>query len=166
MNENNDSENELVSKTQRKLEATALQQLGMELGTLKSAQLQQLALPESLLAALAEYKRLPNSHGAKRRQLQFIGKLMRHCDYDQLRKDIDRLRDTRRRKSSTKNSATVWLEKLIDGGDEEISSFMTNYPQCNRQQLRQLLREYKRGNIDKQAAITSRITALIQQQVS
>lgn len=68
------------SKTRRKKEAQRLQALGETLTRLPISRLTQLPLEDELIAAIEQFQRLPNSHGAKRRQLQFIGKLMRSAD--------------------------------------------------------------------------------------
>jgi ribosome-associated protein len=68
------------SKSQRKRDMTALQELGEKLTLLPPTKLQSAALPEELLAALSEFARIPEKHGARRRQLQFIGKVMRGLD--------------------------------------------------------------------------------------
>ena len=88
-------EDEPPSKTQLKEEANKLQKLGVELTTLKPTILQMLSLNSRLLAAIEEFNRLPNSHGARRRQLQFIGKLMRDCDYDAITRQIENLTNPR-----------------------------------------------------------------------
>jgi ribosome-associated protein len=78
-----------VSKSARKREAEQLQALGRALTELKAADLDALAeqhpraLPEKLRQAIADYQRFP-SHGARRRQLQFIGRLMRDIDPEPL----------------------------------------------------------------------------------
>jgi len=70
------------SKSQRKRDMTALQKLGQDLTTLGKKQLEKLPLPDTLIAALAEYQRLPNSNEARRRQLQFIGRVMRDANHN------------------------------------------------------------------------------------
>jgi ribosome-associated protein len=77
--ENDDELDEGPSRTQRKNASKALTRLGEGLLSLRSQKIEALDLPDSLLAALAEAKRL-TSFGAKRRQAQFIGKLMRKLD--------------------------------------------------------------------------------------
>ena len=67
------------SKSQRKREATALQDLGELLVKLTPAQLRQVPLPEELLAAVRTAQAIPQ-RGARKRQLQLIGKLMRRLD--------------------------------------------------------------------------------------
>lgn len=81
---------ETPSKSQRKRDMDALQQLGESLLALSRAQLDRLDLPESLLRAIQEAKIIP-SRGAKRRQLQYIGKLMRHVDPAPIRAFLDQL---------------------------------------------------------------------------
>jgi ribosome-associated protein len=71
------------SRTARKNASEELQKVGEALTTLRSERLARLDLPEQLRDAIAEAKRLSN-FGAKRRQLQFIGKLMRRLDPDVL----------------------------------------------------------------------------------
>jgi ribosomal 50S subunit-associated protein YjgA (DUF615 family) len=71
------------SRTARKNASTELQKLGEGLIELRPVKLARLDLPERLLDAIAEAKRIP-SFGAKRRQAQFIGKLMRKLDAESL----------------------------------------------------------------------------------
>lgn len=77
------------SKTRRKKEMHALQALGEQLTTLSSARLERLDLPPQLLEAIREYQRLPNRHGARRRQRQYIGRLMRATDHESLRRQLE-----------------------------------------------------------------------------
>lgn len=65
------------SKSSRKREMTALQELGERLANSTPAFIASCALPQNLVDALQEFARLPHKHGARRRQLQYIGKLMR-----------------------------------------------------------------------------------------
>ena len=76
--EDDDDEN-VISKSQRKRESTALQDLGEHLVKLTPAQLRRVPLPEDLLAAVRTAQAIPQ-RGARKRQLQLIGKLMRRLD--------------------------------------------------------------------------------------
>ncbi|HET7131413.1 MAG TPA: ribosome biogenesis factor YjgA [Gammaproteobacteria bacterium] len=71
------------SRTQLKNESRDLQKLGEALLDLRADAFDALPLPELLREAIAEAKRL-KSFGAKRRQLQYIGKLMRRLDADDI----------------------------------------------------------------------------------
>ncbi|MCH7830759.1 MAG: DUF615 domain-containing protein [Proteobacteria bacterium] len=79
------------SKSARKREQLALQQLGEELVGLKQGDLNSLSLDESLLEAVMEARRI-KAHGALRRQKQYIGKLMRHIDPEPIRSGLAGLR--------------------------------------------------------------------------
>jgi len=72
------------SKSQRKREALALQELGETLVTLKPAQLDKIPLPEELREAVLAARQI-NQHGARKRQLQYIGRLMREIDPEPIR---------------------------------------------------------------------------------
>ncbi|MBW1836331.1 MAG: DUF615 domain-containing protein [Deltaproteobacteria bacterium] len=67
------------SRTWRKNEAQALQRLGEQLVALPFGKLETMGLPDELLTAI-EFVRKIRSHGARRRQIQYIGALMRHID--------------------------------------------------------------------------------------
>ena len=82
---------EYKSRTQRKNEDRARQRLGEQLVTLPPGQLGALELPEELLEALA-FARKVKSHGARRRQMQYIGTLMRHIDPQPIQAALDRMR--------------------------------------------------------------------------
>ena len=72
------------SKSSLKREMTARQELGERLANSSPALVERCRLPEYLAESLREYARLPNKHGARRRQLQYIGKLMRDLDDETL----------------------------------------------------------------------------------
>lgn len=71
-----DTEDDWVSRSQRKRESTALQEMGEELCALGDGALKSIDLPEVLVEAVLEWKRIPSREG-KRRQLQYVGRLMR-----------------------------------------------------------------------------------------
>ena len=79
------------SKSARKREYLALQKLGEELITIRESDLQSMPLDEDLLEAIMETRRI-KSHGALRRQKQYIGKLMRHVDPEPIKAALERLR--------------------------------------------------------------------------
>lgn len=71
--------NEEKSKSQLKREAKALQQLGANLTQLSLKQLDQIPLPEQLLEAILQVKKI-KSHSAKKRDIQFIGRILRNIE--------------------------------------------------------------------------------------
>lgn len=130
------------SKTQRKKRMTELQKMGEDLLSLNKKQLEQIEVPEPLLGALREYQRLPNRNEAKRRQLQFIGKLMRGSDHESIRAALEKLRTPDRQEIRRGQDIEHWGERLLSGGEDEIQAFIETWPDAERQTLRQLLRRY------------------------
>jgi len=127
------------SRTAVKQEAEALQKLGERLVALSKVQVQAMDIPEKLKDAVLFAQTIP-SHGAKRRQLQFIGSLMRTIDPGPVEKAIDHLSLDRMKAQNRFKTIEALRDNLIKGGDNEVSRFMKTYPETDRQRLRQLVR--------------------------
>lgn len=142
----NDDQPALPSKSSRKREMTAAQDLGKSLLTLNARQLAALQLPDELLAALKEYRRLPNSNEAKRRQLQFIGKVMRRMDHEAIGEALERLRKPDPAEARRGRCIEQWAERLMtEEGQDAINEFLATHPVAERQVLRQLQRNLLSG---------------------
>ena len=136
------------SKSERKREAERLQRLGRTLGELSFEQLNQMSLPDDLHAALLDYQRFP-SHGAKRRQLQFIGKLMRAIDVEPIEDQLAHLQGESAAAAYTFKQLEQWRDALINS-DEALTQFVAEYPQVDRQQLRQAIKKVSSAADDTQ----------------
>ena len=165
-NSESESEADLPSKTRLKQEATELQQLGKHLTTLSSAVLRKLPVNETLISAIEEFNRLPNRHGAQRRQLQFIGRLMRDLDYSAVTKAIDDLESAHLRKQKKPPIAQVLCERILESGDSEINAVLTQHPQLERQTMRQFYREYQRSDAAGRGKFESKLRNYLQQQIN
>lgn len=133
------------SKTKAKEEVEALQDLGKRLVAVGNDRLKKLDIPESLLDALLEAKRI-SSHGALRRQMQYIGKLMRDVDTDPIQEMLDELDGI----SNKANARFHALEKLRDRLIEDeavITTLKNDYPELDVSALRTL----RRNTIKEQA---------------
>ena len=126
------------SKTQLKKLATELQGLGQQLTAFKISDLDRLPLSDRLRSAVVEFKRLPNSHGAKRRQLQFIGKLMRESDKEKIESAIAKLNSSTIQVNQTEQLILDLAEQVIDKGDTAINELVAYHSNLKRQKLRQL----------------------------
>lgn len=115
------------SKTRQKREAEALQALGEALAELPAAVLASLELPERLLQALEEYGRI-GSHEARRRQRQFIGRLMRHVDPAPLQAFLEDRRRPGREAARLFRLAGEWRDRLLRDGDPALHAFVAAYP--------------------------------------
>ena len=132
-----------MSKTDLKKYSDRLQQLGESLLTLRADLMQRLNLSEKLLDAVAEAKRITNFEG-RRRQMQYIGKLMRGVDEDTLTA-VEAALDEQS-KGSAKGSlhqAEQWRDRLI-ADDEALTAWMQLDPQSDVQHLRALIRQARK----------------------
>ena len=138
------------SKSELKRQALGQQELGRELTTLRPAQLAELPLPEKLAAAIADYQRFP-SRGARRRQLQYIGRLMRDLDCAPIEAALDTLRGHSAEAQYEFHLLERWRERLVESPDDALTEFLEAYPNTDRQALRhQLQRLHKAGTEEQQ----------------
>lgn len=150
------------SKTQRKKDAHAQQQLGQQLTQLSEHRLDELPLTDSLRAALAEFKRIPHKRGAVKRQLQYIGRLIRDCDTEAIEAELSARQDLATTASETgmgQDTATAehWCGIILRQGDAGIQQAVNAIPAINRQELRQLYRNYSGAPAPKKTAAEQRI---------
>jgi ribosome-associated protein len=129
---------EIVSKTRRKREMHELQALGAELARLSEAQLESIELPEALLEA----KRI-SSHEAKRRQMQYIGRLMRGLDPAPIRARLGEIEGSSAQATARHRRLESWRERLL-GDDEALTEFAAEHPGADLQALRTLIRNARK----------------------
>jgi ribosome-associated protein len=130
------------SKTQLKAEADEKQALGEALLTLRADLMTRLDLPDKLIEALAQAKRITNFEG-RRRQMQFIGKLMRPLNMDPIRAAIDEQANGSADLTLALHQAEQWRDKLI-ASDDALGAWLTDYPGTDSQQLRALIRQARK----------------------
>jgi ribosome-associated protein len=159
------SELELPSKTQLKQEATEQQLLGKRLTAYSSAILAKLPISEKLIAVIEEYNRLPNNHGARRRQLQFIGKLMRDVDQLAVNKAISDMEIGHLKKQKKPAAAKTWRDRILESGDAEINAALEQFPQLERQTIRQLYREFHRAKEANRDKFREKLQIYLQQHI-
>lgn len=134
-----------ISRTDLKRESTELQKLGEELLTLRADLLSKLDLPDKLLEALAEAKRITNFEG-KRRQMQFVGKLMRQLEpevREAARAALVEQHMPSARETALLHTAEQWRDRLI-AADEAVAQWIQDFPQTDTQQLRALVRQARK----------------------
>ena len=146
---------ELPSKSQRKRDAKALQTLGAELVELSPSQLDQLQLSAELRDAIDLARRIREKSGRKR-QLLYIGKLLRHVDAEPLQRQLDGIRLQDREAAARLHRLEHWRERLIDQGDAALADLLDEFPQADRQHVRQLARNARQERDHGQAPKTAR----------
>jgi len=140
---NSDDQDPLLapSKSQLKRDMLELQALGTKLIGLDKGLIDKCKLPAPLLAAISEYKRLPNKNEARRRQLQFIGKLMRSVDTSEIDKVLNQLNQHVGLEKQKFQQLELLREKLLAGDEDTLKQVIDENPGLDIQHLSQLIRQ-------------------------
>jgi len=126
------------SKSQKKRDMHELQALGIELLTVPVNRLEPLGLPETLMEALAEGRRI-TAHEGRRRQLQYIGKLMRNLDPEPIREVVAAFKLGHAKDALALHESEAWRVRLMEN-DTALAEFVDAHPGTDVQQLRSLVR--------------------------
>jgi ribosome-associated protein len=131
-----------ISKSQRKRESLALQDLGEALLELSQEQVSELDLPERLLDAVLAAKAI-SKFGARKRQLQYIGRLMRGVDGEAIAARLESWKGHSRKMTTHLHLLERWRARLLED-EAALTELSESYPGCDTQKLRQLLRNVRR----------------------
>jgi ribosome-associated protein len=143
-----DQDESIKSRTQIKKEMEALQQLGKKLTELKNDQLKEVPMGEELRKAIDLYRNNITQREARRRQMQYIGKLMRSEDAEAIQAVIDRYDSSSKAFAQALHQCEAWRTRLIHEGKQALTEFVENYPDVDVQHLRQLVRNAQK-DLDK-----------------
>jgi len=128
-----------TSKSQRKRDSSALQDLGETLVDLPAERLAKIEMPDNLRLAVQDARRI-TKHEARRRQMQYIGKLMRSTDPEPIQAALDAIAGV----SAAENQRMHRLErlrlKLLEDEPAALAEIVAAHPAADLQQLRQLRR--------------------------
>ena len=138
-----DHQEERVSKSRRKRDSRDLQVLGSELTDLPQEQLESLPLPEQLLEAITAARTI-NRHGARKRQIKYIGGLLRALDIEPIRTALEEIHGQSARAAAQHHRIERWRDRLLAEGDEALTALVNVYPAADRQRIRQLIRTAQR----------------------
>lgn len=141
--EDDDEEIIYVSKSQLKRESHALQALGEELVELPAVKLEKIPLPDELADAITLARRI-KQRGGRKRQLQYIGKLMRKIDAEPIEQAMDKLKGEAAQETARLHKLEQWRDRLLDEGDDALAELLQEWPAADRQHLRQLMRNAQR----------------------
>jgi len=133
------------SRTELKRESTELQKLGVDLLTLRADLMARLSLPEKLCDAVTQARRISDFEG-KRRQLQFIGKLMRQLDASdigQIRAALAEQHSGSARETLALHQAEKWRDDLVSD-EHALERWIGANPRTDSQQLRALVRQARK----------------------
>ena len=143
-----------VTKSELKRQALELQNLGRKLAGLKAQQLASVPLPGNMRDAIADYQRFP-SHEAKRRQLQFIGKLMRQIDTEPIIAVLHELDGTSATARYRFHQLEQWRDRLM-ADPQGLTEYLTEHPHVDHQRLKRQLQKIRKARDEAQQRITTR----------
>ena len=131
-----------VSKTQAKKASHDLQDLGEAVVALPAERLKDLALDEGLMYAIEQFKKT-KTHEGRRRQMQYIGKLMRRTDPEPMQEAVAAMNLGQAKDALTLHQAERWRAELL-ADDTALTAWMQAHPQTDLQQLRSLVRSARK----------------------
>ena len=133
------------SKSQRKRDMTALQDLGAELEALPKDRLARVPMPEALADAILAARKI-TSHEGKRRQMQFVGKVMRGLDDDDvaaIRAALEGFKGTSKAETAKLHLIERWRDLLL-GDDAMLTKFLGEHPTVDVQAVRNIIRNARK----------------------
>ena len=148
-----------VSKTQKKKQMDALQDLGAELTHLSADTLKKIGLPEDLLQAVLAHKKI-TSNSALKRQVQYIGRLMRETDPAPIEAYLAKIKGDNTAHNAYMQRLEMLRERLIEH-DDALTELVAKYPAIDVGSLRTLIRNARKEK--EQAKPPKAYRALFQQ---
>lgn len=127
-----------VSKSEIKRDAEDLKQLGEKLVNLTKANLTKVPLDDSLKDAIELAQRLQKE--ARRRQLQYIGKLLRSIDAEPIREALEKIENKHNQQQAMLHKLEILRDELVAKGDAALTDLLNERPSADRQHLRNLIR--------------------------
>lgn len=131
------------SKSQRKRDSTALQELGEALVALPAERLAKIEMPDNLRLAVQDAQRI-TKHEARRRQMQYIGKLMRSTDPLPIQAELDAIAGVSAAENARMHRLERWRKLLLEDEAGAIAEILAAHPGADLQQLRQFCRNARR----------------------
>lgn len=131
-----------VSKSEIKRDAEALKKLATELVELSKHELERIPLDDELLTAVELAQKIKRE--GRRRQLQFIGKLLRAQDPQPIYGALDKLKNRHNQQTAILHKVEALRNQLLENGDNAIEEVIRLFPLADRQQLRTLIRNCKK----------------------
>jgi Uncharacterized protein conserved in bacteria len=129
------------SRSQKKRESTAVQKIGATLTSLPKAEIEALGLPDDLVAALLDWKKFPG-HEAKRRQMQYIGRIMRDMNLDAIEEILEAHLSPKRAEAQQLHQIETLRDTLVNAEDNErervLATITAQYPSAPLARLRHL----------------------------
>lgn len=134
-----------ISKSRRKRDADAIRDLGQQLADLGPSELATVPLPEDVRSAIEQLGTI-KAHGARKRQLGYLAKKLRHTDTSVISSALEKLRLAARANTLNHHRVEQWRDRLLGESSDEtandaLTTFLQEFSTADRQHLRQLQRQ-------------------------
>ncbi len=141
--ESDSIDNERPSKTKQKKEMNDLQAMCVKMSALPTAQLASIPMSEALKQAIVDYHNI-KSNAAKRRQAQWLGKLVRREDnIEDIKEAYDKILGDKKAVDANFHLAERWRERLLKEDKAALTQFLTDFPLAESQALRHAIKKAK-----------------------
>lgn len=162
--DNTSDVDEPPSKSARKRQMHALQAMGESLVNLNDKQLEQIPLDDERLVSAIQECRQIRSNSARKRHLQFIGKLMRDIDPGPIEKALQALHTSRQEETTAFHQLEQLRAAILAAGADGVELVMAEFPTADRQRLRQLaLQHAKENQLNKPPAASRKLFAYLKE---
>jgi len=132
-----------ISKSQRKRDANEVLDLAKKLISMPDARLKRMPMDDDLRDEV-DFARKIRAHGARKRQLMTVGKMLRKRDTDELADAVNDIDQKNRRVNARFHQIEAWRNRLVEGTDQDLTALLEQSPDINVQTLRQLISNDKK----------------------
>ena len=164
MNESSTENDSLeISKSQRKRDAHELLDLAKKLIAMPESRLNRMPMDDNLREEI-KFARSIRAHGARKRQLMTVGKMLRKRDTEELIDAVNGIDQKNRQVNARFHHVEAWRDRLVEGTDQELSELLEQSPDINVQSLRQLIRNAKKeAKLGKPPAASRKLFKLLRE---
>ena len=152
-----------ISKSQRKRDANELLDLAKKLIAMPESRLKRMPMDDDLREEI-EFARSIRAHGARKRQLMTVGKMLRKRDTEELIDAVNGIDQKNRQVNARFHHIEAWRDRLVEGTDQDLSELLEQSPDINVQTLRQLIRNAKKeAKLGKPPAASRKLFKLLRE---
>ena len=152
-----------ISKSQRKRDANELLDLAKKLIAMPESRLKRMPMDDDLREEI-EFARNIRAHGARKRQLMTVGKMLRKRDTEELIDAVNGIDQKNRQVNARFHHIEAWRDRLVEGSDQDLSELLEQSPDINVQTLRRLIRSAKKeAKLGKPPAASRKLFKLLRE---
>ncbi|WP_299072329.1 ribosome biogenesis factor YjgA [uncultured Paraglaciecola sp.] len=149
-------EHESLSKTQIKAQMLEMQKLGESLVHLGQSSLAKVPMEPELLEAVMLARKILRKKEGYRRQLQLIGKIMRSVDIEPIEQALNNIKSAHKKINDAFHEIEILRDDILREGNDKIEATIADYPQLDRQKLRQYVRQANKQQAENKPTKASR----------